>query len=875
MVSSSHESDLRDLMIQQPTGLMAFLDQFPVGIILVDPHGRVVGWNDSAQKIFGYAPQDVFGYPLPLIPPERRENFDHLKQRVLKGDIVNEMERTWLDSAGNPVPVNLAMAAFQMDSEGPQNVVIVVSDITERKWAQSTLEGTARRLNKLSQMGRSVLSDLELWKVLHNIIDQLLPMVPGTRRMAILLREDDAYRFAALGGDAPDHLMDVQIGLSSAWQEAFNQNRTIFELSEAVLAASPDFLMSEGSLYGISLRAKGENLGLMIFLVSEDADFSDDLQALVDEAANWASIAILNAHQHQELQRQLQESRALMSISQALSETLEIDRIFEIIAQNAHEIIPESDLVAIHYLDSEDGGVKQMTSSSPTTTGRKCLLEKVSPDFIDRITGTTEPVYVPDINRELNLATALDDAMVSLLAVCIMQGKDPFGIISVESKKRNAFSSADIRLLKQLRIEATLALQNASLYQNERTQRRWAEILSQVGTLLTSSVDLEVVLNTILEQISLIIPLSSVHIILIENDEVVNVRELQSETAPKGHKMPQSLLEIKNIREIMETGEPLVIPDTSDSPKWEYMPENAWIKSYMGIPLKYGEKTIGLININSVKPDSFSGGMIHILKSLAAYATIAVQNARLVRDLQESLAQEKQMREQLIQSDRLAAMGRMAASIAHEINNPLQGILGCLELAHVSIGDPKRQKKYLDLASSALESLNDIVERILSFQRPLQGTMEHTDVRVLIEEVLALSNKKIEHENITIVLKLDRKMPKVYGIPGQLKQVFLNLTLNAVEAMDPGGTLTISSKKVVMEEPWLQISFSDTGKGISEEELQRLFEPFYSTKTNGTGLGLWVSQNIIDSHRGRITSESELGSGTTFTIWLPLTPPKD
>jgi signal transduction histidine kinase len=372
----------------------------------------------------------------------------------------------------------------------------------------------------------------------------------------------------------------------------------------------------------------------------------------------------------------------------------------------------------------------------------------------------------------------------------------------------------------------------------------------------------------------MIIPLSSVHIILIENDEVVNVRELQGETTPKGHRMPSSLLEIKNIREIIETGEPLVIPDTSDSEKWEYVPESAWIKSYMGIPLKYGEKTIGLININSVKPDSFSEGMIHILKSLAAYATIGVQNARLIRDLQESLKQEKQMREQLIQSDRLAAMGRMAASIAHEINNPLQGILGCLELAHTTMGQPKRQKKYLDLASSALESLNDIVERILSFQRPLQGTMEHTDVRELIEEVLALANRKIESENITVMLKLDRKMPEVYGIPGQLKQVFLNLTLNAVEAMGAEGTLTISNDQVMMEEPWLQISFSDTGKGISEEELQHLFEPFYSTKTDGTGLGLWVSQNIIDSHRGRITSESKLDEGTTFTVWLPLNPPE-
>jgi PAS domain S-box-containing protein len=875
MPSSSLKSDTRDLMFQEPADIIALLDQFPVGIILVDSQARVTGWNASACRMFDFEVQDVLGKTLPVIPPEGQENFNHLLQRVLSGDIVNEMELEWRDAEGNRVPVNVALAALHFGVEEPQNMVLVVSDITERKWARATLEGTARRLSMVNRMGRSVLSDLELWKVLHNIIDQLLPMIPGTRRMAVLLRDENAYRFAALGGDAPDHLMDARMSLSNEQREEIPHSSTLVKLPVDFLRDTPSFNQPEGVLYGVPLRAKEKYLGLMVFLAPEETVLSDELQALVGEAANWASIAILNANQHQELQRQLQESQALMSISQALSETLEIDRIFEIIAQNAQNIIPESDLVAIHYLDSEAGGLAHMASSTSQSADPKCLLEYSSQSFIDRITHAEEPVYVPDIRKETFLNEDLDDVMVSLLAVSIMGEKGPFGIISVQSQKANAFSSADIRLLKQLRVEAALALQNASLYQNERTQRQWAEILSQVGTLLTSSVDLDVVLNTILEQISLIIPLSSVHIILIENDQVVNVRELQSETAPIGHKMPNSLLEIKNIREIMETGEPLVIPDTSDSPKWEYMPQNAWIKSYMGIPLKYGEKTIGLININSVKPDSFSGGMIHILKSLAAYATIAVQNARLVRDLQESLEQEKQMREQLIQSDRLAAMGRMAASIAHEINNPLQGILGCLELAHVSMGDPDRQKKYLDLASSALESLNEIVERILSFQRPLQGTMEHTDARNLIEEVLALSNKKIEQENITIVLKLDRKMPKVYGIPGQLKQVFLNLTLNAVEAMDPGGVLTISSKKVVMEEPWLQISFSDTGKGISEEELQRLFEPFYSTKTNGTGLGLWVSQNIIDSHRGRITSESKLDEGTTFTVWLPLNPPRD
>ncbi len=852
-------------------------DRFPLGIILLDDQARVQSWNQTAQKLFGYACEDVIGEDFPLVSSEHQEAFENLLHRVLQGDVVSEMEFTWQTAQDQPLPVCTSMIDFPLEEGAHSGVLIVVSDITERKWASTALENTARRLRKLSQMGKSVTGDLEIQHVLHTIIDRLLPMFPDSSLMAILLRENGTLRIAALGGDLDDDLIDQRLPCSRVQWNTICQHRTGFKLTPEIFEGLNHLSGPEDIFYGVVLRAKGQDLGLMVMTVPGDEELPDDLQMLVDDAANWAAIAILNANQHQELQRQLQESRAIMSISQALGETLETDRIFEIIAQNAQDVIPRADLVTIYRYNSEESFLERVASScAQEIAPERQLLAKVQSKLVKRILNQDEPVYVPDLRQEGFLEKGENGQdVVSLLAVSIKGDKNLSGVIGVQSAAPDAFSPADVRLLKQLRLEAGLALKNANLYQNERTQRQWAEILSQVGTVLTSSVDLDTVLNTILEQISFLIPLSSVHIILIENDQVVNVRELQGDTTPKGHKMPNSLLEIKNIREIMDTGEPLVIPDTSHSDKWEYVPTSAWIKSYMGIPLKYGEKTIGLININSVNPDSFTEGMINILKSLAAYATIAVQNARLVRDLQESFEQEKRMREQLIQSDRLAAMGRMAASIAHEINNPLQGILGCLELAHTTMGAPKKQKKYLDLASSALESLNDIVERILSFQRPLQGTMEHTDVKELIEEVLMLSNKKIEQENITIVLKLDSKMPEVYGIPGQLKQVFLNLTLNAVEAMQPGGVLTISSNQVVMEEPWLQISFSDTGKGISEEELQRLFEPFYSTKTDGSGLGLWVSQNIIDSHRGRITSESKLGEGTTFTIWLPLNPPDD
>jgi PAS domain S-box-containing protein len=230
---------------------------------------------------------------------------------------------------------------------------------------------------------------------------------------------------------------------------------------------------------------------------------------------------------------------------------------------------------------------------------------------------------------------------------------------------------------------------------------------------------------------------------------------------------------------------------------------------------------------------------------------------------------EKRLSAQLIQSEKMAATGRLAASIAHEINNPLQALSGCIDLAQATT-DPDKVKRYLALASSELERLAAIVRRMIDFYRPSRGERTQVNVRALMEDVLLLSAKRLQHAHVDVTTQWQEDLPIIVGVADQLKQVFLNFILNAVEAMPQGGRLEIRGQTLEDGGSWVIVSIADSGAGVPPEDIDKIFEPFFTTKSTGTGLGLAVCHSIITQHGGRVIVDSAPGHGTTFTIWLPV-----
>ncbi|RLC57340.1 MAG: hypothetical protein DRI80_15125 [Chloroflexota bacterium] len=247
-----------------------------------------------------------------------------------------------------------------------------------------------------------------------------------------------------------------------------------------------------------------------------------------------------------------------------------------------------------------------------------------------------------------------------------------------------------------------------------------------------------------------------------------------------------------------------------------------------------------------------------------------MENAQLYEAEREQRRLVERSQVQLVQSERLAATGRLAASLAHEINNPLQAIHNSLQLMLTFPLEAEEQREYLQMADEEVERLIGMVTRILEFARRPQREMQPTNLNEVIEKVLTLTSKYLQHRHVVLRQDLLPDAPAVLAIPDELGQVFLNLVLNAVDAMPEGGTLSISSR--LTEDGCLAVAFSDTGHGIPPEHLDRIFEPFFSTKEEGTGLGLTVSYDVVKRHGGKITVQSVMGEGTTFTVWLPALP---
>jgi len=241
-------------------------------------------------------------------------------------------------------------------------------------------------------------------------------------------------------------------------------------------------------------------------------------------------------------------------------------------------------------------------------------------------------------------------------------------------------------------------------------------------------------------------------------------------------------------------------------------------------------------------------------------------------DLKERLEMERRLKttqEQLLQSEKLAAMGRLTSQIAHELNNPLYGIMNTLELMKTEISPDNKRRKLLDMALSEIVRLSELLRKMLTFSKPDQKEKQPVDINIILDEILLLHKKQFRENDIIISMVLASGLDLVYASKNQLRQVFLNLFNNAGDAMPDGGTLTVETRAKDGE---IVIEISDTGIGIKKENLKKIFDAFFTTKSSvkGVGLGLSVCYGFIIEHGGDIKVESKEWAGTNFIITLPV-----
>ncbi|MDP8262800.1 MAG: ATP-binding protein [Candidatus Ancaeobacter aquaticus] len=309
------------------------------------------------------------------------------------------------------------------------------------------------------------------------------------------------------------------------------------------------------------------------------------------------------------------------------------------------------------------------------------------------------------------------------------------------------------------------------------------------------------------------------------------------------------------------------------------------VKSFAAVPLTAPDKVKGVVTADNLHSNrTISDNNLRSLVTFANHAGIAIENAEMYDKLkhfnielerQVKLTTEKLLKAQdeLISKERLAALGELSAGIAHEIRNPLTSIKILINALFTELPVNVKQGQDVAVINEEIERLNSIISQFLKFARPQEPVYEKLAIKDVIKSTLTLVKLKIKKQNISIQLDISSKLPKVKGDPNLLKQAFLNFMLNAIQAMPEGGNLIITASQTSRKTKsldTLEIIFKDTGIGIAQKNIKMLFTPFYTTKEEGLGLGLSITQKIIAKHGGDIKIESTENAGTTLKVYIPI-----
>lgn len=496
------------------------------------------------------------------------------------------------------------------------------------------------------------------------------------------------------------------------------------------------------------------------------------------------------------------------------------------------------------------------------------------------VVASGEALNVPNTKQDARFVHWPQDRTIrSELCVPMKIGERTIGILNVEGAEPYYFTSVDEQLLQTLADQTAVLLENARLYQAERARRQEIEAVQRASLSLTASLDLSQVLNTIVLTVSDLVSAQNVHIFLYEQNRLVFSAGMEEGVPRRGPLAPPR--ENGLTYSIARQGKPIIVSNMATSPLFvDASP--AWKGSIVGFPLKIGSEVLGVMNVARLKPGPFSRSDMRALQLLADQATIAIENARLYKDLQDQMRMLQQTQAQLVHSEKIAALGRLVASIVHEINNPLQAVQGLLNLVGELNREPssERVSRYLEVVKVEIERIILIVNRMRDFYRPAPQKLHSVDLHEVLASVLELVAKQLQESNILVEKEWSDELPLLLANEDSLKQVFLNLILNAVDAMPQGGRLylrtvldTLPVKPRQPAEAAVRIEFRDTGQGIPPKILDHVFEPFFTTKKQGSGQGLSISYGIIESYGGQMSVKSRVGVGTTFTILLPVNTP--
>lgn len=462
------------------------------------------------------------------------------------------------------------------------------------------------------------------------------------------------------------------------------------------------------------------------------------------------------------------------------------------------------------------------------------------------------------------------DSLTQLAAVVRFERRQ-LGALAVESTRPQAFLEDDERLLALVAAQMASLLDNARLYREMEAAVRRLTAVHDTALDLASRLDHPRVLDSLAERAQALVGVPAVELGLV--DAGAGVVTIEVSRTPWGDFRGTRIALGQGLEgRVAASGRARA---GSAALWWQARPARRHEAAGAAacVPLRWGDDTVGVLSVVDDAPGRrFTDDDLRLLDLLAPQAALTIRSARLVQDLRSQVEERKRTEARLIQSAKLAAVGQLAAGLAHEVNNPLTTVAGFAELwlEEMPADDPRRPE--VELLTREAQRARAVVARLLDFAHKGEATRERSDLNEVVRESIDLTRHLLRLRGVTLHEQPAPDLPWIEVDRRGIKQVLLNLLHNAMQSMPEGGEVWVSTGAAALEGRrgvWVRVR--DRGVGIAPENLGRMFEPFFTTKREGegTGLGLAVSYGIVTDHGGRIDVKSEVGRGSAFEVWLP------
>jgi signal transduction histidine kinase len=555
----------------------------------------------------------------------------------------------------------------------------------------------------------------------------------------------------------------------------------------------------------------------------------------------------------------------LYQVSNVIHSTLDSQEALQLIVSEAVRVMRASS-GSLVLINPTTNFLEIHAAQNLSSAARKLKL-RVGEGITGWVARHGRPVRVGDVTQDKRYVSVRRDVR-SEIAVPLEVKGEVRGVINVDSDRVNAFSADDQELLQELALQAAKVIHNTWLYEQLRLKVMLFESLASVSRTINSTLNLDEALRVITREACELMRARMCSLMLLdESREWLDLRA--SYGAGDAYiKKPRLGVEESLIGVVVRRKKALQVVNVQTDSRYQNveLARSENLVSLLSVPLVFSGQTIGVLNVYTARTYNFSNEEIKILGALAELSAIAIEKARLYERLVD-------VEEQLRQNEKLSALGLLAAEVAHEIRNPLTVMKLLYHSLNLKFDASDPRTKDTQIIESKIEHLNKIVEQILDFARTTEPQLAPVNLNDLVDELGLLVRHKLANQNVRLIRDLHPDLPMVLGDAPQLEQAFLNLILNAAEAMPNGGALTIKSRAMLVDDKidHILLDFKDTGEGMTVEQQKRAFKAILSTtKIKGTGLGLAIVGRIIETHQGQIRIISRVGRGTTMRLKLPV-----